>query len=211
MGIWAAVLYIPDDFLFIYLAKTPSFQTELKAWLCLGTRWGFSALNPGWRKMLLFGLERSTWLSISSSEESFGSLFSPFSPWSFVSGSGLPLLSHEPICRHLTHHMYCNRECHQGGYCEGKSKNLVAYSEPTVLASFSANQSAAFFKRHCQNMSSKVIYIANEMNANEYHTFSAYPRHGFQAYIRIKDIKKCLWNIFNRDTESEFDQFTSCT
>lgn len=59
-------------------------------------------------------------------------------------------------------------------------------------------------------MSSKVIYIANEMNANEYHTFSAYLRHGFQVYIKTMDIKKCAWNISISDIESKFDQFTPC-
>lgn len=58
-------------------------------------------------------------------------------------------------------------------------------------------------------MSSEVIYIANEMNANEYHTFSAYPTDGFQVYLRIADIKN-VHEIFLMGTKSEFEQITSC-
>lgn len=158
VGIWAAVLYIPDNYFFFFLihlfGKSPSFQPEMKAWPCLGTRWGFSAPNPGWRKMLPFGPEGNMWLSIASSGECSGSLFSSKSCFWVRPLPAQLWAKQEPICRHSNPRTDCTREPCQGEFCEGQPKNWGVHSESAALSAFSG-----IYPKHFSRQTAKICHL----------------------------------------------------
>lgn len=150
--------FISQTIIFFFLihlfGKSPSFQPEMKAWPCLGTRWGFSAPNPGWRKMLPFGPEGNMWLSIASSGECSGSLFSSKSCFWVRPLPAQLWAKQEPICRHSNPRTDCTREPCQGEFCEGQPKNWGVHSESAALSAFSG-----IYPKHFSRQTAKICHL----------------------------------------------------